>query len=59
MKYLTYLIYIVLWEGMVLGGTGYAVFWLKHSGWWMLAAVLIGGSAYRPERWIYGIKNDS
>lgn len=25
----------------VIGGCGYVVFWLGHSGWWFLAAVLI------------------
>ena len=30
MKYLNYLIYILLFESMVLGGIGYAVFVLDH-----------------------------
>lgn len=54
MREITYLIYIILWEGMIFGGIGYAVFALNHSGWWVLAAVMIGGCAYTPERWIYG-----
>ena len=33
MKYLSYLIYILLREGAVLGGAWYAVFILNHSGW--------------------------
>ena len=53
-KYLTYLIYIVLWEGLVYGGIGYAVFALGFSGWWMLAAVCIGSMAYSPMKWIHG-----
>jgi len=57
-KYLTYLIYIILWEGMIFGGTGYAVFVLDHSGWWIFAAVIIGGCAYPPDRWIHGEKNE-
>ena len=55
MKYITYLIYIVLWEGLIFGGAGYAVFWLGHSGWWMLAALVIGGMAYSPTKWIHGV----
>lgn len=54
MMEITYLIYIVLWEGLVFGGTGYAVFWLGRSGWWFLAAVFIGGLAYSPLKWIHG-----
>ena len=54
MKELTYLIYIVLWEGMIFGGTGYVVFVLDRSGWWFALALLIGGCAYKPETWIHG-----
>jgi hypothetical protein len=53
-KCVTYLIYIIFWEGLIFGGTGYAVFHLGHSGWWMLAAVIIGGCAYSPLKWIHG-----
>lgn len=56
LKYITYLIYIILWEGMIFGGTGYAVFVLGNSGWWMLAALFVGGAAYSPSKWIYGEK---
>ncbi len=55
MKYITYLIYIVLWEGMIFGGTGYAVFGMGFAGWWFVAAVIIGGCAYSPVKWIHGI----
>jgi hypothetical protein len=53
-KELTYLIYIVLWEGMIFGGTGYAVFILDRSGWWFALALLIGSGAYSPTKWIHG-----
>ena len=55
MKELTYLIYIVLWEGLIFGGIGYAVFEMGHSGWWFLLAMFLGGLAYPPERWIHGV----
>lgn len=54
MSYVTYLIYIILFEGLVLGGTGYAVFVLGHSGWWFLLAVILSGAAYSPKKWIHG-----
>ena len=48
---ITYLIYILLWEGVVLGGCGYIVFGLGYSGWWFLLALYMSGSAYSPEKW--------
>ena len=54
MKEITYLIYIVFWESMIFGGTGYAVFVLDRSGWWFLLAALLGGLAYSPLKWIHG-----
>lgn len=54
MKALTYLIYIVLYEGLIWGGTGYAVFWRGFSGWWFLLAVVASASAYKPSKWIHG-----
>ena len=57
---LTYLIYIIFWELLVFGGAGYAVFFLNHSGWWFLAALIIGGCAYKPREWIYVLpRNDA
>lgn len=54
MASLTYLIYIVLYEALILGGTGYAVFALGHSGWWFLLAAIFSYSAYSPSKWIHG-----
>lgn len=54
MKELTYLIYIIFWESLIFGGTGYAVFVLGHSGWWFVLAIILGGSAYSPMKWIHG-----
>jgi hypothetical protein len=47
----TYLIYIIIWEAMVLGGFGYIIFGLGYSGWWAVLAVLMSGSAYKPGSW--------
>jgi hypothetical protein len=48
---ITYLIYVILWDGMIFAGCGYAVFWLHESGWWFLAACFVGGCAYQPDKW--------
>ena len=45
---ITYMIYIILWEALVIGGCGYVVFGLNRSGWWMLLGVLLSGAAYKP-----------
>lgn len=58
MAYLTYLIYIICWEGLVFIGTGYAVFILGFSGWWFALAVFLGFCAYSPRKWIHGEKDD-
>lgn len=52
--YVTYLIYAIFWLTLTIGGTGYAVFVLDHSGWWMLAAVFLAASGYSPLKWIHG-----
>ena len=51
MKIVSYLAYIVLYEGITIGGTGYAVFVLGHSGWWWLLGTLFSSACYTPERW--------
>jgi hypothetical protein len=34
------------WNGTILVGTAYIVFWLGYSGWWwLLAVILMSGSA--------------
>lgn len=51
MRALTYLIYIVFYEALVIGGCAYLVFWQHHSGWWFVLAAMLSGSAYTPEQW--------
>lgn len=51
MKILSYVVYILAFETLVLAGCGYAVFVQGHSGWWFLLAVIVSGAAYPPERW--------
>lgn len=59
MKAVTYLIYIVLYEGFVLGGTSYVVFALGHSGWWLVLAVVMSTAAYKPAEWIHGVRSNT
>lgn len=48
---ITYLIYIITWETIVLGGFGYIVFGLGKDAAWMILAVLLSASAYKPDKW--------
>lgn len=47
----SYCAYVIFWESFIFGGTGYAVFLLKASGWWFFAAICISSCNWRPERW--------
>ncbi len=51
MKDKTYLIYIIFWETLTIGGGSYIVFATERSGWWMLLAVLLSMGAYSPKEW--------
>lgn len=48
---ITYLIYIILWKGLIIGGCSYIVFGLGRSGWWFLLAVMLSAAAYNPSHW--------
>ena len=52
MKAITYLIYILLYEALTIGGTAYIVFWLHYSAWWWVLGALFSAGAYRPEKWM-------
>jgi len=47
----TYLIYTIIWDCGIVAGTSYIVFWLGHSGWWFVPAMVICGSCYKPWHW--------
>lgn len=54
--YLIDMAFTTVWNTMVWGGCGYAVFWLGHSGWWFLLAMVVScginksvTAAYRRE----------
>lgn len=56
MRALTFLIYIILWDGSILAGTTYLVFWMNESGWWYLLAMVLMSTSFKPGSWIYGKK---
>jgi len=49
--FITYLIYIIIWETLCIGGCGYVVFILGYSGWWFILCALFSAAAYSPKRW--------
>ena len=54
MKYLAFLIYILIWDIGILLGTFYAVFILGYSGWWFLLAFALCCLSFTPRH--FGIK---
>jgi len=48
MKYLAFLLYIVIWDFGILVGTSYFVFIKGHSGWWFLLAFILLGGSFKP-----------
>jgi len=48
----SYAAYMIVWEALIFGGAGYAVFGLGRSGWWFVAALLISATNWSPEAWL-------
>jgi hypothetical protein len=48
---ITYMIYIICYETLIVGGCGYVVFFLGHSGWWFVLAGIFSAAAYSPKKW--------
>ncbi len=55
-RIITYLIYIILWEALTVGGCAYLVFFKGHSSWWFVIALLLSGAAVQPGKWFNNIK---
>lgn len=51
MKSVTYLIYIILFKGVIFSAGYHVVFNLNNSGWWILVAFIVGGTIISPRRW--------
>lgn len=54
LQYITYLVYILVWEVLLWVGTAYIVFWLGNSGWWFILTILMSQCAYSPYEWGFG-----
>lgn len=48
---ITYLIYVLIWDGRIIGGCAYLVFWRGESGCWFLLAVVLSSAALKPKDW--------
>ena len=48
---ITYTIYIIFYETLIIGGCGYITFGLHHSLWWWALAVYMSASACDPAKW--------
>ena len=48
-KLITFTIYSILFESIVWGLFGWAVFIKGHSGWWVLVALLLSGAQLKPK----------
>jgi len=40
-KFILSLFLYILWDLVIICGTGYVVFWLNQSGWWFLLALIL------------------
>lgn len=50
-KVVTYLIYIIFFLSMTIGGTGYVVFVMGKSPWWFVLSFLFSLGYTRPAEW--------
>lgn len=55
-RVIVFAIYSVLFEIIIWGLFGWAVFVKGYSGWWMLLAVLMSGSQLKPKH--FGINTE-
>lgn len=53
-KLWAFAIYSVLYEALIFGLFGYAVFWQGHSGWWMVLAVAMSMCQLKPKHFGMG-----
>lgn len=49
-KLILFLIYTILWQGMVWYGFYHIVFVLGKSAWWVVLAIVLAGSQFKPPR---------
>lgn len=57
MKELTYLLYIILWEGSLMYGAYKICFEMNYSKWFLVLFVALSTAAYKPNEWIHGLNS--
>jgi hypothetical protein len=51
MKVFTYLIYIIFWESLTIGGFSYLIFFKGISEVWFIVAIVLSAMGYKPSEW--------
>lgn len=51
MRIASYMIYLVFYETLTIGGTAWVVFIQGQSGWWWILGVIFSAGCIKPERW--------
>lgn len=47
----SYLLYVILWDGGLIVGTGYLVVVQDHSPWWFVLTLIICSCGFKPWQW--------
>lgn len=58
MNVFLFALYSILYELIIWGMFGYAVFVLGHSGWWMALAVFLSSAQLKPSYFGIKVKKD-
>lgn len=51
MTQITYLIYVLAWPAMMIGGSVYLCGWRGWSGWWVVLGYLYCSGMIGPKKW--------
>jgi len=47
----TYLIYIIFWESLCIGGSVCMTIFFNKNEAWIVAGIILGASCFKPHRW--------
>lgn len=48
---ISYLVYLLLWQGMTIGFGLYLVFFMGRNPWWLVLFVILSTACYSPRSW--------